>query len=72
MATLSNSTIDWKLAGLALDHGASRRFTEVSGCQRSEASEQSRAVADRAGAHRAELKQLALFLSKTGVYRIQV
>ena len=66
LATLRNSTIDWKLAGLALDHGASRRFTEVSGCQRNEASQQSRAVADRAGVHRAELKQLALFLAKTG------
>lgn len=30
VAALRNGTIGWTLAGLSLDHGASRRFTEVS------------------------------------------
>jgi rhodanese-related sulfurtransferase len=74
VAALRNGTIGWKLAGLALDQGASRRFVEVSEGQRSEAAQQARAVADRAGVHRAELNQLSLFTAETGrtTYRFDV
>lgn len=74
VAALRNGTIGWKLAGLALDHGASRRFTEVTDSQRSEAAQQAGAVADRAGVRRAGLNQLALFTAETGrtTYRFDV
>lgn len=66
VAALRNGTIGWKLAGLALDMGASRRFTEVPEVQRIEAAQQARAVADRAGVHRVELNQLSLFTDEKG------
>jgi rhodanese-related sulfurtransferase len=74
VAALRNGTIGWKLAGLALDHGASRHFAEVSEDQRSEASQQARAVADRAGVRRAEMNQLSLLTAETGrtTYRFDV
>lgn len=64
VAALCNGTIGWTLAGLLLDHGASRRFTEVSEDQRLEAVQQSRAVADRAGVKRAQLADLAGFAAE--------
>ena len=74
VAALRNGTIGWKLAGLALNQGASRRCTEVSEGQRSNAAQQARAVADRAGVQRADLKQLSLFTAETGrtTYRFDV
>jgi len=64
VTALRNGTIGWTLAGLLLDHGASRRFTEVSEDRRLEADQQARAVADRAGVKRAQLADLAGFAAE--------
>ena len=64
VSALRNGTIGWKLAGQALDHGASRRFAEVTPEQRSEAASQARAVADRAGVRRAQPGDLARFAER--------
>lgn len=66
IAALRNGTIGWKLAGQTLDHGASRRFAEVSSEQRDEAASQARSVADRAGVRRAQPGDLARFAGEAG------
>ena len=66
VSALRNGTIGWKLAGQALDHGASRRFAEVTPGQRLEAASQARAVADRAGVRRAQPGDLARFAAEAG------
>jgi len=66
VAALRNGTIGWKLAGEALDQGAMRRFPEVSESQRVIASQQARAVAERAGVKRATAADLARFLAEPG------
>lgn len=74
VSALRNGTIGWKLAGKALDHGASRRFAEVTPAQRDEAARQARAVADRAGVRRAHRADLSRFADEAGrtTYRYDV
>ncbi|MDD0839833.1 rhodanese-related sulfurtransferase [Curvibacter sp. HBC61] len=74
ITALRNGTIGWLLAGQTLDHGASRRFGEVSPEQQAEASARARAVADRAGVRRAQLGQLPVWLAEAGrsTYRLDV
>ncbi|QDF97039.1 sulfurtransferase [Azoarcus sp. DD4] len=55
VAALRNGTIGWTLAGQKLEHGADRRFGEVSEATRARAGESARAVADRAGVRRTTL-----------------
>jgi len=52
VAALRNGTIGWTLAEQTLDHGAQRRFGEVSEDQRAQAALSARSVADRAGVQR--------------------
>jgi rhodanese-related sulfurtransferase len=63
VSALRNGTIGWTLAGQALDHGASRRYTGVTDSQRQQAAQQARAVADRAGVRRVRLTDLADLLA---------
>ena len=74
ISALRNGTIGWKLAGQTLDHGASRRFAEVTPEQRSEAASQARAVTDRARVRRAHLADLPRFADEAGrtTYRYDV
>ncbi|HEY0328827.1 MAG TPA: rhodanese-like domain-containing protein [Rhodopseudomonas sp.] len=46
---LRNGTIGWTLAGLELDHGAARRFPDLSAEAREAARQRARALAQRAG-----------------------
>ena len=46
---LRNGTIGWTLAGLNLDHGAARRFPELSAVARDTALDRARALSKRAG-----------------------
>lgn len=64
VAALRNGTIGWTLAGQPLDHGASRRFTDVTPEQRAEASKQARKLADRAGVRRAQPADLPGFAAE--------
>ena len=66
VSALRNGTIGWTLAGQALDHGAARRFSEVSPEQVLESSLQARSVADRAGVKRAQPADLSHFAAETG------
>lgn len=59
IAALRNGTIGWLLAQQQLDHGQSRRFTKTSTQSAEIASQRARAVADRAGVHRACKDDLA-------------
>lgn len=74
ISALRNGTIGWKLAGQTLDHGASRRFADVTPEQRAAAADQARAVADRAGVRRAQPGDLARLASEAGrtTYRYDV
>lgn len=65
VSALRNGTIGWTLAGQTLDHGASRRFAEVSEQQRLQAAERARAVADRAGVKRVRWGDLSELLVQT-------
>jgi rhodanese-related sulfurtransferase len=58
VAALKNGTMGWTLAGLALDHGASRRFLAVSERNRRHYAERARALADRAGVARVSLADI--------------
>jgi rhodanese-related sulfurtransferase len=57
---LRNGTIGWSLAGLALDHGAERRFGAVDDAILGNARAKARQVAYRAGVKRIDLDQLQL------------
>jgi len=59
VAALRNGTIGWKLAGQTLDHGATRRFKEVSDVTRLAAQADARRVADLAGVKRVAIDQIA-------------
>ena len=59
VAALRNGTIGWKLAGLTLDRGQSRRFVPVSDERVERARESARAVAARAGVGRADRSMLS-------------
>lgn len=67
VSALRNGTIGWTLAGLSLEHGADRRAPEkISPEQQTKAAQAARAVADRAGARRARLDDIAPWRSETG------
>lgn len=64
VSALRNGTIGWKLAGQALEQGASRRFTDIAERQRLQAAPLARQVADRAGVRRAQWVDLAHFVAE--------
>lgn len=66
VAALRNGTIGWTLAGQTLEHGQQRRFTDVSIETREQAAQAARAVADKAGVHRAGLAQLSEWRTEAG------
>jgi len=55
---LKNGTIGWLLAGLTLEHGATRRFLGSSEHNRLLYAERARALADKAGVSRAKLADI--------------
>ena len=59
VAALRHGTIGWLLAGLALDHGAQRRFLPTCEANRRAARQSAQALADRAGALRLTRADLA-------------
>ena len=65
VAALRNGTIGWKLAGQALDTGASRQAPAVSAARRAEAQAAARAVAERAGVRWIALNALSTLTSPT-------
>jgi len=74
VAALRNGTIGWKLAGLPLDRGQSRRFVPVSEERLERARESARAVATRAGVGRADRSLLPSWLADDSrtLYRFDV
>ncbi len=78
VAALRNGTIGWKLAGLALDHGAARRAPgTVDAAQLAQARSDARRVAERAGVRWVPLDALpvqeaALQTAGRSVYRFDV
>jgi rhodanese-related sulfurtransferase len=59
VAALRNGTIGWLLAGQTLDHGAKRRFGNVSPANHAAARQSAQDLADRAGARRLDGAALA-------------
>jgi rhodanese-related sulfurtransferase len=59
VAALRNGTIGWTLAGLRLDHGQSRRYSEVTAESQSRSANAARALADIAGVGRIDRNVLA-------------
>jgi rhodanese-related sulfurtransferase len=59
VAALRNGTIGWTLAGLRLDHGQSRRYSEATAESRSRSANSARALADSAGVGRIDRGGLA-------------
>ena len=55
---LRNGTIGWTLAGQALDHGQTRKYSDVSPQTKRVAAQRARDVADRAGVKRASMSDL--------------
>jgi rhodanese-related sulfurtransferase len=74
VAALRNGTIGWKLAGLTLDRGQSRRFVPVGDERVERVRESARAVAARAGAGRAGRSMLSAWLADDSrtLYRFDV
>lgn len=74
VAGLRNGTIGWTLAGLSLEHGATRRFPdETSTAARKAAREDARAVAERAGVRHISLAEAGRLIAPgRTVYRIDV
>ncbi|MBA1193637.1 rhodanese-related sulfurtransferase [Pseudomonas entomophila] len=66
VAALRNGTIGWTLAGQALAHGQDRRFADVTPHTRTQASQQARAVADRAGVLRLDRAGLTRWQAEAG------
>jgi len=66
VAALRNGTIGWTLAGQQLEHGQSRKFSEVSAENREQAAASARAVADKAGVGRASRADLARWQGEAG------
>lgn len=66
VAALRNGTIGWTLAGQKLEHGADRRFPEVSQATREQAAARARAVAERAGVRRTTLAEVGGWLRQQG------
>jgi len=65
IAALRNGTIGWLLAGQTLDHGQARQFAQVSEQTRQHATDDARAVADKAGVQRATLGDWQSFKAQT-------
>jgi rhodanese-related sulfurtransferase len=59
VTSLRNGTIGWTLANQRLDHGAARKFREVSPEQQATAAASARRVADKAGVSRIDLPTLS-------------
>ena len=74
VAALRNGTIGWKLAGLTLERGQSRRFVPVSAERVKRARELARAVATRADVGRANRSMLSAWLADDNrtLYRFDV
>jgi rhodanese-related sulfurtransferase len=74
VTALRNGTIGWTLANQRLDHGAARKYREVSPDQRATAAASARRVADRAGVSRIDLTTLSKWLADDHrtVYRFDV
>lgn len=66
IAALRNGTIGWLLAGQTLDHGQSRQFAQTGEDTRAQASNDARAVADKAGVGRATLKNWQQWQAENG------
>ncbi|MDO7911157.1 rhodanese-related sulfurtransferase [Pseudomonas sp. 22-AL-CL-001] len=66
VAALRNGTIGWTLAGQALAHGQDRRFADVTSHTRTQASQQARGVADRAGVLRLDRAGLGRWQADAG------
>ncbi|AMA45964.1 rhodanese-related sulfurtransferase [Pseudomonas alabamensis] len=66
VAALRNGTIGWTLAGQALAHGQDRRFADVTSHTRTQASQQARGVADRAGVLRLDRAGLERWQADVG------
>ncbi|WP_287815762.1 rhodanese-like domain-containing protein, partial [Pseudomonas sp.] len=66
IAALRNGTIGWLLAGQTLDHGQSRQFAQTGEDTRAQASNDARAVADKAGVRRATLKDWQQWQAESG------
>lgn len=58
VSALRNGTIGWTLAGQTLDHGQTRKYSDVSPQTKLSASQRAREVADRAGVKRANMSDL--------------
>jgi len=73
-AALRNGTIGWKLAGQTLDHGQSRKFSEVDDKTRAAAAVVARRVADRAGVKRIRIETVNEWIARgeRTVYRFDV
>ncbi len=63
VAALRNGTIGWKLSGLALEHGQSRRMPTVPAALREQARAAARLVADRAGVGRIDADLLSQWMA---------
>lgn len=73
VCALRNGTIGWTLAGLALEHGQSRRFGEVGAQARQAARQAAGVLADRAGAQRLRPEDVeAVPPAERTVYRYDV
>ncbi len=74
VTALRNGTIGWTLANHRLDHGAARKFRDVSPDQRAIAAASARRVADKAGVSRIDLNTLSKWLAdgQRTVYRFDV
>ncbi|MBB5046906.1 rhodanese-related sulfurtransferase [Rhodopseudomonas rhenobacensis] len=72
---LRNGTIGWTLAGLQLDHGAERRFPELSAEARATAQKRARSLAERVGVpfvDRATLESWQRDLAGVSLYLLDV
>jgi rhodanese-related sulfurtransferase len=74
VAALRNGTIGWTLAGYALEHGAARRFPEVTPDARTRAAVPARRLAERAGVRRVGPETLNRWIARGDrtVYRFDV
>lgn len=74
VAALRNGTIGWKLAGQPLDHGQSRKFSEVDDHTQAAAAVAARRVADRTGVKRISFGTVNEWIARgeRTVYRFDV
>jgi rhodanese-related sulfurtransferase len=74
VSALRNGTIGWKLAGHTLDHGQSRKVSEVDNETQASAAVAARRVADRAGVKRTSIEVVNEWIARgeRTVYRFDV